>query len=45
MNTINIATKSIRISVTESQTSSTTTTTTDGGGNLDVTACTALDDP
>jgi hypothetical protein len=48
--TIEIATKSIRISVTESQTSSTTTTatdtttTTDGGGNLDVTACTALDD-
>jgi hypothetical protein len=42
--TIEIATKSIRISVTESQTSSTTTTTTDGGGNLDVTACTALND-
>ena len=39
--TIEIATKSIRISVTESQ--NTTTTTTDGGGNLDVTVCTALD--
>ena len=42
--TYNLATASIRISVTESQTSSTTTTTTDGGGNLDVTACTAIDD-
>lgn len=42
--TYNLATASIRISVTESQTSSTTTTTTDGGGDLDVTACTALND-
>jgi hypothetical protein len=42
--TYNLATDSIRISVTESQTSSTTTTTTDGGGNLDVTACTAIND-
>ena len=53
--TYNLATASIRISVTESQdtttttiatttTATATTTTTDGGGNLDVTACTALDD-
>jgi hypothetical protein len=40
--TYNIATASIRIYITESQ--NTTTTTTDGGGNLDVTACTALND-
>jgi hypothetical protein len=53
--TINIATKSIRIYISESQdtttttiatttTAAATTTTTDGGGNLDLTACTALDD-
>ena len=54
-NTINIATDSIRIYIAESQdttttaiatttTAAATTTTTDGGGNLDVTACTAIDD-
>jgi hypothetical protein len=54
--TYNIATASIRIYISESQdtttttiaatttTATATTTTTDGGGNLDVTACTALDD-
>jgi hypothetical protein len=54
--TYNIATESIRIYISESQdtttttiaatttTATTTTTTTDGGGNLDLTACTALDD-
>jgi hypothetical protein len=54
--TYNIATASIRIYISESQNTTTTTiaattttatattTTTDGGGNLDVTACTALND-